>query len=79
MPKLDGIAARARGKRQGRPVLDQAKLASALHLIEIGLSPARAAKQLGLGQPTLCRELAAPGASIPMTSSLPLADIDCDK
>ncbi|RYE98816.1 MAG: recombinase family protein, partial [Oxalobacteraceae bacterium] len=34
------------------------KLASALKLIEAGIRPAQAAKQLGLGRSTLYRELA---------------------
>ena len=60
----DGIAAaRARGKRLGRPPLDQQKLQAALTLIRSGLSPSAAARQVGLGRSTLCRELALiPGA-----------------
>lgn len=55
----DGIAAaRARGKVPGRPTLDTDKLASALKLIEAGVRPAQAAKQLGLGRSTLYREIA---------------------
>jgi DNA invertase Pin-like site-specific DNA recombinase len=58
----DGIkAARARGKKPGRPPLDQEKLSSAIALVEGGLSPTRAAKQLGLGRSTLYRELALKG------------------
>ena len=55
----DGIAAaRARGKRPGRPPLDQQKLQAALTLIRSGLSPSAAARQVGLGRSTLYRELA---------------------
>lgn len=63
----DGIAAaKARGKKLGRPGLDIDKLTSALKLIDAGVRPAQAAKQLGLGRSTLYRELAAlkSGASI---------------
>lgn len=59
----DGIAAaRARGKKPGRPELDQEKLASALKLIEAGVSPTLAAMQLGLGRSTIYRELASASA-----------------
>ena len=76
----DGIAAaRARGKKPGRPILDQAKLASALRLVETGLTPTLAARQLGLGWSTLYRELAGLRSRAPLTSSLPMADIDFDK
>jgi len=55
----NGIAAaRARGKRPGRPPLDEAKLQAALTLVRSGLSPGSAAHQLGLGRSTLHRELA---------------------
>ena len=55
----EGIAAaRAQGKLPGRPALDADKLASALKLIEAGIRPAQAAKQLGVGRSTLYRELA---------------------
>ena len=54
----DGIAAaKLRGKYPGRPKLDQDKLNSALKLVESGLSPTQAAKQLNLGRSTLYREL----------------------
>lgn len=50
----DGIAAaRARGKRPGRHFIDAEKIAAALKLIEASLSPAAAAKQLGLGRSTV--------------------------
>ncbi len=55
----DGVAAaRARGKRPGRPPLDEEKLQAALTLIRGGLSPSTAARQVGLGRSTLYRELA---------------------
>jgi DNA invertase Pin-like site-specific DNA recombinase len=67
----DGIAAaRARGKVPGRPTLDPDKLASALKLIEAGVRPAQAAKQLGLGRSTLYRELAIIREAAPETPSL---------
>lgn len=54
----DGIrAARLRGKYPGRPVLDKDKLDAALKLVESGLSPTNAAKQVKLGRSTLYREL----------------------
>lgn len=54
----DGIAAaRARGKRPGRQSVDTDKIAAALKLIEAGLSPTAAAKQLGLGRSTVYREV----------------------
>ena len=54
----DGInAARLKGKIPGRPTLDKEKLTSALKLIESGLSPTAAAKQLNLGRSTIYREL----------------------
>lgn len=42
-----------RGKVPGRPTLDTDKLASALKLVEAGIRPAQAARQLGLGRSTL--------------------------
>lgn len=67
----DGIAAaRARGKLPGRPPLDQEKLASALTLIQAGVRPAQAAKQLGLGRSTLYRELASLRTDAPSTPAL---------
>lgn len=54
----DGIeSARAKGKRLGRPPLDNEKLDAAFKLIEAGTSPGEAAKQLGIGRSTLYREL----------------------
>ena len=54
----DGIAAaRARGKRPGRQPLDADRIAAALKLVEAGLSPTAAARQLGLGRSTVYREV----------------------
>lgn len=54
----DGIeSARAKGKRLGRPPLDDNKLDAAFKLIEVGISPADAARQLGFGRSTLYREM----------------------
>ncbi|MBW4025646.1 MAG: recombinase family protein [Proteobacteria bacterium] len=54
----DGIAAaRAEGRKPGRPELDPLKLQSAITLIRSGLSPSLAAKQVGVGRSTLYREL----------------------
>lgn len=64
----DGIAAaRARGKRPGRHPVDIDKIGAALKLIDAGLSPTVAAKQLGLGRSTLYREIQrkTPPESIP--------------
>ena len=52
----DGIAAaRKRGRTPGRPPLDQETVSAAEKLIAAGLSPARAAKQLGIGRATAYR------------------------
>lgn len=54
----DGIdAARLKGKMPGRPSLDKEKLDAALRLIESGISPTAAARQLHLGRSTLYREM----------------------
>lgn len=54
----DGIAAaRARGNKPGRRPLDMKKADAAFRLIEAGLSPTEAAKQLGLGRSTVYREM----------------------
>lgn len=54
----EGInAARLKGKIPGRPVLDKEKLDAALRLIESGISPTNAAKQLQIGRSTLYREI----------------------
>ena len=55
----DGIAAaRAEGRKPGRKPLDPEKLQAAVTLIRGGLSPSKAARQVGLGRSTLYRELA---------------------
>lgn len=54
----DGLeAAKARGSKPGRPTLDAAKLDAAFKLIDAGLSPAEAGRQVGLGRSTIYREL----------------------
>ena len=58
----DGIAAaRKRGRTPGRPPLDPETVSAAQKLIEAGLSPARAAKQLAIGRATAYRIAAAAG------------------
>jgi len=60
----DGIAAaRAKGKKSGRQPIDADKVQAALKLVEAGLSPTKAASQLGLGRSTVYREVAASGLS----------------
>ena len=52
----DGIsAARRRGRTAGRPPLDPDTISAAQKLIDAGLSPAQAAKQLGIGRATAYR------------------------
>lgn len=69
----DGIAAaRARGKKPGRPVTDESTLESAFKLIAAGLSPTDAAKQLGIGRSTIYRELRVRTPTYPQMS---LADL----
>ena len=52
----DGIAAaRKRGRTPGRPPLDPETVAAAQKLIEAGLSPGQAAKQLRIGRATAYR------------------------
>ncbi len=54
----DGIhGARLRGKKPGRPVLNQETLDAAMKLVSSGLSPTNIAKQLQIGRSTLYREL----------------------
>jgi len=54
----DGLAAAAsRGKHPGRPALTGDKITAALKLVNAGLSPSEAAKQLSLGRSTVYREL----------------------
>ncbi|MEO1686320.1 MAG: recombinase family protein [Pseudomonadota bacterium] len=56
----DGIAAaRARGRRPGRPPADAEALRAALTLVAAGESPTRAARQAGIGRSTLYRALKA--------------------
>jgi DNA invertase Pin-like site-specific DNA recombinase len=55
----DGLqAAAAKGRRPGRPRTEEETISSALALIEAGLPPARAARQLGMGRSTLYRLIA---------------------
>jgi DNA invertase Pin-like site-specific DNA recombinase len=62
----DGIAAaRARGKHPGRQPVDLEKVAAALKLVEAGLSPTVAARQLGLGRSTVYREVKLAGVRRP--------------
>ena len=52
----DGIAAaRKRGRTPGRPPLNPETVSAAEKLIQAGLSPARVAKQLGIGRATAYR------------------------
>lgn len=52
----DGIeAARARGRKPGRPRLDKETITAIQHLVAGGLSPGQAAKQLGIGRSTAYR------------------------
>ena len=52
----DGIAAaRRRGRTPGRPPLDPDTISAAQKLIDAGLSPGQAAKQLGIGRATAYR------------------------
>jgi DNA invertase Pin-like site-specific DNA recombinase len=62
----DGIAAaRARGKHPGRQPVDLEKVAAALKLVEAGLPPTVAARQLGLGRSTVYREVKLAGVRRP--------------
>ena len=55
-PTRDGMAnARAKGSRPGRPPLNQEKLEAAILLVRESMSPARAARQIGLCRTTLYR------------------------
>ena len=54
----DGLeVARRRGRRPGRPALDDDKLDAAWKLIQAGCTPTEAARHVGLGRSTLYREL----------------------
>ena len=59
----DGIAAaRAKeGQTSGRRPLDPEKASAALKLVEAGVSPTEAARQLGLGRAAVYREMALAG------------------
>jgi DNA invertase Pin-like site-specific DNA recombinase len=60
----DGVAAaRAKGKRPGRQPLDMTKVEAAIKLINAEVSPAEAARQLGLGRSTVYREMRRLGIS----------------
>ena len=60
----DGIAAaRAKGKLPGRRPLDPDKASAALKLVDAGVSPTEAARQLGLGRSTVYREMSVVGKS----------------
>nr|WP_280938091.1 helix-turn-helix domain-containing protein [Sinorhizobium sp. Sb3] len=50
-------AARAKGKRPGRQPLDITRVEAAIKLINAQVSPAEAARQLGLGRSTVYREM----------------------
>jgi DNA invertase Pin-like site-specific DNA recombinase len=50
-------AARAKGRKPGRPALDQEKLDAAMLLMKGGMSPTQAARQTGLGRSTVYREI----------------------
>jgi DNA invertase Pin-like site-specific DNA recombinase len=52
----DGIAAaRKRGRKPGRPALDQETVSATQTLVEAGLTAGQAAKQLGIGRATAYR------------------------
>lgn len=62
----DGVAAaRAKGRRPGRQPLDMKKVEAAIKLINAEVSPAEAARQLGLGRSTVYREMRRLGVSRP--------------
>ncbi|WP_425492752.1 recombinase family protein, partial [Methylorubrum zatmanii] len=62
----DGIAAaRAKGRRPGRQPIDPDKVGAALKLVQAGLSPTEAARQVGLGRATVYREMALAGVARP--------------
>jgi len=56
----DGMsAARAKGRKPGRPTLNQEKLTGAMLLVKNGMTPTQAARQTGLGRSTVYREIQA--------------------
>jgi len=56
----DGMsAARAKGRKPGRPTLNQEKLTAAMLLVKNGMTPTQAARQTGLGRSTVYREIQA--------------------
>jgi DNA invertase Pin-like site-specific DNA recombinase len=58
----DGIAAaRKRGKNPGRPKLDEETVSALQKLVEAGMTPGMAAKQLGIGRSTAYRITKASG------------------
>ncbi len=62
----DGIAAaRAKGKLPGRQPLDMAKVDAAIKLVDARVSPAEAARQLGIGRSTIYREMRRMGIGRP--------------
>ena len=62
----DGIAAaRAKGKLPGRQPLDGDKVSAALKLVAASVSPAEAARQLGIGRSTVYREMKRLGVARP--------------
>ena len=62
----DGIAAaRLKGKHPGRRLVDRDKVAAAVKLVEAGLSPTAAAREVGLGRATVYREMAHSGVRRP--------------
>jgi len=66
----DGIAAaRAKGKLPGRQPLDADKVNAAVALIAANVSPAQAARQLGIGRSTVYREMKRLGISRPIPCS----------
>lgn len=65
----DGIAAaRAKGKLPGRQPLDDGKVSAALKLVAASVSPAEAARQLGIGRSTVYREMKRLGISRPVSA-----------
>ena len=55
--------AAAKGRLPGRPALDPEKLLAAYALVDAGLTPTQAARQLGIGRSTLYRALSERTAS----------------